>query len=170
MPPQALAEWVKLVSELGTFVSLAIAIALFLTTKRKEQSERRKEQSEREYTAYHALDEKYCDYLKLVVERPQLDLYSTPLNTPPNLKPEEQIQESATFEILVCLMERAFLMYRDQPSDLRRAQWNGWDAYIKEWCERANFRRLWRGVGNQFDARFVAYMGDLVKSATAKNG
>jgi hypothetical protein len=56
------------------------------------------------------------------VEHPRLDLYSTPLNDPPNLTPEERIKESATFEILVCLMERAFLMYRGQSSRLRKAR------------------------------------------------
>lgn len=161
-PPNALAEWVKLVSGLGTFLSIAIAFAVFAWTRRKERRDR-------EYAAYHALDEKYCDYLKLLVEHPRLDLYSTPLNNPPNLTPDEKIQESATFEILVCLMERAFLMYRGQSSALRKAQWKGWKAYIKEWCQRENFRRLWREVGNQFDARFVKYMTDLVEKATPKN-
>jgi hypothetical protein len=158
MPPQALAEWVKLGSEFGTFISLAIAIVVFWMTKQKERLER-------EYAAYHALDEKYSDYLKQVVEHPHLDLYSTPLKNAPNLKPEEKIQESATFEMLVCLMERAFLMYRNQSSKLRQAQWDGWEAYIKEWCQRENFRRLWREVGKEFDAGFVEYMGQLVDSA-----
>jgi hypothetical protein len=67
--------------------------------------------------------------------------------------------------MLVCLMERAFLMYRNQSSELRRAQWDGWDAYIKEWCRRANFRRLWGEVGKEVDAGFVKYMGELVEAA-----
>lgn len=158
-PPKDLQAWVQLGSEFGTFVSIAIALAVFWMTKHKEQFER-------EYAAYNALDEKYCDYLRLVVQYPQLDLYSIALVNPPGLTPDEKIKESATFEILVCLMERAFLMYRNQRSALRKAQWEGWEAYIKEWCQRENFRRLWLAVGNQFDAGFVKCMDKLVAESS----
>ncbi len=156
MDPSAVAEWVKIVSGLGTFTSVAVAIAVFLSTKRKERLER-------EAGAYTSLDEKYVDYLKLVVEHPELDLASRALASPPRLTPEQQTQERAIFEILVCLMERAFLMYRDKSPEFRDEQWDGWDAYIKGWCQRENFRRLWRELGYEFDRGFMEYIGKLTR-------
>ena len=148
MPISAVAAWVKIISGLGTFASVAVAIVVFTWTKRKECQDR-------EAAAYTSLDEKYVEYLKLVVEHPQLDLASRPLKNPPSLTREQQAQERAVFEILVCLMERAFLMYRDLPE----GQWQGWDAYLKGWCQRENFRRLWGELGYEFDQGFMDYIG-----------
>ena len=54
-------------------------------------------------------------------------------------------------------------MYRDQATKLKKAQWSGWDAYIREWSARANFRWAWRAIeGEQFDTDFVAYVDSLI--------
>jgi hypothetical protein len=154
------AEWIQLLSNLGTVVGILIAIVVFLNEKRKERSER-------EYAAYHSLDEKYIEYLELCVDHPELDTYFIPLRKKIELTPEQDIQQCAMLEILICLLERAFLLYRDQSSTIRKVQWQGWDGYIRDWCERENFRRLWGTLGQQFDQSFVDYVTPLVRTTVS---
>jgi hypothetical protein len=133
-------------------VSVWVAIASFW-------SEKRRERREREYGTYHALDEKYSEYLTLCAARPELDLYFVPHPSPPALDPAQHIAQLAQFEILVSLFERAFLMYQDHPSRVRATQWEGWERCLREWVRRPIFGLLWQRIGSaQFDQEFVAYM------------
>ncbi|MCI0521881.1 MAG: hypothetical protein L0Z70_16675 [Chloroflexi bacterium] len=125
--------------------------------------EKRRERLEREYGTYNALDEKYIEYLRWVVEHPRLDLYYLPLEQPVVLTPEEKIQQYAMFETLVSLLERAFLMYRDQSNRIKQKQWAGWNDYMEDWCKRDNFRALWEILGVQFDGDFEKHMRALME-------
>ncbi len=151
-------DWMGVASQFATVAGIAIAIAVFLNEKRKERLER-------EYGAYHSLDEKYIDYLNLCLRHPELDVYFRPLKPAPRLTPEQEIQQSAILEILICLLERAFLLYRNQSSQVRRAQWEGWDEYIRDWCQRENFRHLWPTLGEQFDQGFLDYVNERMRAA-----
>ena len=86
-----IAEWVKAISGLGTFASVAVAIVVFMWTKRKERLDR---------TA------------------------AVP-----------HVWESPGRPVA------------------------GWDTYLKGWCPRENFRRLWRELRYEFDKGFMDYIG-----------
>lgn len=150
-------EALQMLSHAATTLGVPIAIVLFLNEKRKERRER-------EYGTYHALDEKYLQYLELCVEHPELDLYYLPLSAPKELTPAQQIKQYALFEILVTLMERAYLMYRDQSSDIKRRQFEGWNMYMTDWSRRKNFRALWQILGHQFDTEFTSHMATAMAS------
>lgn len=132
---------------------LGIPAALFVYIQ-----EKRRERIEREYGTYHALDEKYIEYLGLCLQYPELDMYGLPLEDKAALTPQQAIQQYALFEILVSILERAFLMYRDQSTRVKRTQWSGWQEFIADWCARQNFRALWKLLGEGYDREFVAYM------------
>lgn len=149
-------QFFEFLSYVATALGIPIAIFAYLKAK---SSERR----EREYETYHALDEKYLDYLQLCVENPKLDLYYLPLEQEVALSPDEKIQQYAMCEILIALLERAFLMYRDQATEIKKRQWDGWNAYMHDWAKRQNFRELWSELGEQFDADFVRYMNSIIK-------
>jgi len=155
-------EWLSILSNAATIVAVPIAVLVYVNEKRKERRER-------EYGTYNALDDKYIEYLQLCITHPRLNLYSTGLPVPAELTPEELIERDAMFEILISILERAYLMYRDQTNDVKKAQWDGWNTYMKDWTDRADFRDLWNRLGYQFDADFSNHMRSLIDSPGASS-
>jgi hypothetical protein len=153
---QTVKDLLDILSSLATILGIPIAILLFYNEKRRERKDR-------EYGTYNALDDKYIDYLRLCLDNPDLDVFDIPLAHKGELTVEQERREMALLGILISILERAFLMYRDQSTKLKKSQWIGWDAYVREWSARANFRRAWKLIeGEQFDADFVAYLNMLI--------
>jgi hypothetical protein len=147
------ADWL---ADVATVLGVPTALVVFVNEKRRERRDR-------EYGTYDALDDKYREYLLLCLENPELDLYDVPLDESPELDPPTRIRQAAMFDVLVSLLERAFLMYRDQSSSVKRRQWQGWVEYMEAYADNPTFVRLWdlRGIG--FDVDFVAYMNDVIR-------
>jgi hypothetical protein len=70
--------------------------------------------------------------------------------------------------MLFSIFERAYLLYSDQASALKKKQWIGWDSYIKSYCERENFLKAWKISGSTFDTDFEKYMRENIKNSTKK--
>lgn len=157
MNNHALMEFLQVLSYLSGIIGIPLAILVYWNNKRKERKER-------EYETYHSIDEKYVIYLQLCVQNPELDLYYIPLEEEVHLTAEQKIKQYALFEILVSLMERAFFMYSDKNSKIKESQWVGWDNFIRIWCKRENFRRIWKMVGKDFDENFYAYIEGIMKN------
>ena len=104
---------VQVISQAIVALGIPIALFTYLNSKRRERREQ-------EYSAYHALDEKYGQYLEMCVRYPKLDMYHLPLDREVVLSHEERIQQYALCEILISLMERAYVMYRDRPTPFAR--------------------------------------------------
>jgi hypothetical protein len=64
--------------------------------------------------------------------------------------------------ILISILERAFLMYQEQSSQVQSRQWEGREGYMKDFCTRENFRNAWPELGPQFDTQFVGFMDQLI--------
>lgn len=122
----------------------------------------RKEQQDREYGTYNALDARYIDFLELCFNNPHLDIFDIQDHQSVELSPIQKKQELVAFSILFSILERAFLMYSDQASEVKRRQWSGWRDYIEDFCERTNFREAWESCGEQFDVSFVVYVTDVL--------
>ena len=152
----------ELLAHAATALGIPFALVAYLKAKRRERREQ-------EYNAYHALDEKYVEYLQLCIQHPRLDMYYIPVESSDViLSPEEKIQQYALCDILISLLERAYLMYRDQSTPIARSQWEGsWSAYMRTWAKRETFRRLWDELGNQFDDNFVNYMNATIRTEMA---
>lgn len=153
----SLTELLNALADAATVLGIPIAIILFVNEKRRERRER-------EYGTYHALDEKWTDFLKLCMQYPEFDLYDLPLGRKIRLSPEQRIRQFAMFEILLSLLERAFLMYRDQSNRIKKAQWAGWNEYMHDYAERETFRRLWQLRGKEYDEEFMKHMNAIVAS------
>lgn len=138
---------VKLVQVIG----IPVGIILYFLNKRKERLER-------EYGTYNALDEKYIDYLKLCLDNPDLDGADIPKTETVPLTEAQRYRELVMFSILLSIMERAFLMYKDKSENVRQAQWRGWESYIRTWCTRPNFANALPKIEAQFDEDFIAYL------------
>ena len=146
--------------KLAQLVGIPVGIVLYVINKRRERLER-------EYGTYNALDEKYVDYLALCMSHPDLDVGDIPRRDAKELNAEQQHREEVMFSILIAIMERAYLMYKDKSGAVRQAQLKGWDSYIRDWCGRRNFAAALPLLKQQFDADFCGYLDATVASLGA---
>jgi hypothetical protein len=149
-------NYLQAVAHVVTIGGFPAAIALFMYEKHKERRER-------EYGTYNALDEKYIHFLELCLDKPDLDILDLPHERPKKPTPNRPKREQILYLILISILERAFLMYHDQSSEVKARQWEGWEAYMKDFCARKNFRNAWPDLGPQFDTKFVRFMDDLIE-------
>lgn len=140
----------ELISYIVTAFGLPLAIFSFIWQQRKERENE-------EEAVYQTLSDAYTDFLKLVMQNPDLKLRSQCKIIDLNDEQLERIH--VIFEILISLFERAYLLaYEDNMSGKQRRRWASWDDYMREWCERDDFKlklpRLLQGE----DPDFAAYI------------
>ena len=123
----------------------------------------RKEIRDREYGTYDALDQKYLDFQKFCFDNPNLDIFDIADKQPKVLTPQEEKQEMIAFIMLYKLFERAFLMYRNQSSGIKKKQWIGWQSYIDDYLERTNFQKYLPNMLGQYDIEFDKYIYNRIQ-------
>ena len=80
---------------------------------------------------------------------------------------EQERKEQIIFSILVSMLERAYLMHKDQSTKVMKAQFAGWEQYMRAWSSRENFRRSWNHPGfdpQTYDESFYKYMNSMVEA------
>lgn len=142
-----LEHW-ELLSYIVTVFGLPLAIFSFIWQQRKERENEEEE-------VYQLLSDAYTDFLKLVMQNPDLKLRSHSEIT--DLTEEQRERIHVMFEILISLFERAYLLaYEDNMTGKQLRRWASWDDYMREWCERDDFRfslpRLLHGEDPDFSA------------------
>lgn len=135
-----------------TVIAFPFAIFLFLY-------EQRKERDNEDEAAYQSLQDAYNDFLKIVLDNPDLQLRSA--QAAPNLTPEQRERKLIIFEMLISLFERAYIVaYQPDLSGVALRRWNSWYDYMREWCGREDFRsqlpHLLRGEDPDFSAYICA--------------
>ena len=83
-----------------TVIGLPLAIGVFLLEQRRE---RRNEEDE----VYQLLSDAYNDFLRVAIDNPDLHLRSNAVT--PDLSPEQQERMLLIFDMLISLLERAYL-------------------------------------------------------------
>jgi hypothetical protein len=154
-----------MLANLASLFGIPLAIIIFVNEKEKERRDR-------EYGTYDALDNKWLEFLQLCIQNPELDLHlELPLERRIKLSSNDKIRQYAMFEILIALLERSFLMYRDQSNSIKKAQWKGWSEYMHAWVKRDTFRRLWVILMTKqyYDMEFMSYMNNLLLKTSSEN-
>ena len=129
----SLETW-ELLSYVVTVVGLPAAILAFLYEKRKERQAAEDE-------VHQLLSDNYQDFLKTALEYPDLQLFS-PEETP-ELSPEQKERMRIIFGVLISIFERAYvLIYERRMSREQTRRWMAWEDYMREWCQREDFRRM----------------------------
>jgi len=148
------ATW-ELLSYVVTVVGLPLAIVVFLLEQRKE---RRNE----EEAVYESISDNYQEFLRVVLEHPDLHLFS--MTRTPALTEEQQERMMVIFSMLISLFERAYMLLYDDdaPSDKQR-RWHSWEDYMREWCAREDFRDALDTLLAGEDPDFCAYIRALVE-------
>ncbi len=143
----------ELLSYIVTVFGLPLAITSFVWQQRKERENEDEE-------VYQLLSDAYTDFLKLVMENPDLKLRSQCGITELSEEQRERIQ--VMFEILISLFERAYLLaYEENMSGKQLRRWASWDDYMREWCERDDFKNMLPRLLHGEDPDFAAYIRKL---------
>jgi hypothetical protein len=140
----------ELLSYVVTVVGLPFAITAYLLDQRKER------ENEEEAT-WQQLSDAYIDFLEVVLAHPDLKLRSHAAT--PDLTDEQRERMWVIFDMLVSLFERAYLLvYEPAMSEKKRRRWHSWEDYMRDWCQRQDFRERLPELLRGEDADFAAYI------------
>jgi len=110
------------------------------------------------------LSDAYIDFLKVVIDNSDLQLRVKTAVT--NLNAEQLERKRVIFDMLISLFERAYLLaYEDDMNEKQRRLWHSWEDYMREWCQREDFRRILPELVCGEDPDFAAYITRLAQSA-----
>ncbi len=143
----------ELTSYIVTVFGLPLGIFAFIWQQRKERENE-------EEAVYQLLSDAYTDFLKLVMQNPDLKLHSqATLN---DLTEEQRERTNVIFKILIALFERAYLLAYDEKMSAKQARrWASWVDYMREWCERDDFKYTMPRLLQGEDAEFAAYIQQI---------
>lgn len=140
-----MADKLQLAANWATTIGIFLAIVVFIV-------DRIRERRQRELDTYRDLSAKYFDYLQLILNHPEVSTMETEWSR--KLSPEGTVQQTIVIQISVNVIETAYFMYEGHRSSFRRAQWNGWHVYLKDWCAHPAFVAAWPEVIDQYDLNF----------------
>jgi len=149
----------ELLSYIVTAIGLPLAIIAFLYEQKKERDNEEEE-------VYQLLSDNYQDFLKIALDNPDLRLFSA--QRTPELSTEQRERMLIIFNMLISLFERAYLLlYENKMSSKQARRWESWADYMREWCQREDFRTLLPTLLHGEDPEFVEYIRAL---AGTQNG
>jgi len=142
-----------------TVFGLPFAIFLFLYEQRRERDSEDEE-------AYQLLQNAYNDFLKIVLDNPDLQLRSTAKRL--DLNDEQRERKLIIFEMLIALFERAYIVsYEPDLKGVALRRWNSWNDYMHEWCRREDFCNQLPQLLSGEDPDFAAYIGRIAEQETS---
>jgi len=143
----------ELLSYIVTVIGLPMAILVFAMEKRKER------QNE-EDAVYESISEKYQEFLRVVLDHPDLHLFS--MTKTPALSEDQTERMMVAFSMLIALFERAYvLLYEEGLKGAKLRRWRSWEDYMHEWCAREDFRDVLDTLLLGEDPEFGAYIRTL---------
>ena len=144
----------EMLSYIVTVVGLPLAILVFLYEQRKERDNEDEE-------VFQLLSDNYQDFLKVTLANPDLRLFSA--EKTPELTEEQEERMFIIFSMLISLFERAYLLlYEDDMTPKKLRRWRSWEDYMREWCQREDFRATLDIQLHGEDPDFVKYLRELV--------
>lgn len=152
-------DLMELASYLVTVVALPFAIIVFVWEQRRERANEEEE-------IYLKLSDDYSRFMELVLKNSDLKLRS---NATADLTEEQIDRRLALYSILVSLFERAYLLVYEEKMDRKQLRmWRSWEDFMREWCERADFRSALPGLLHGEDPDFVSEMQKLAADAASR--
>ena len=143
----------EVASYVVTVIGLPLAIGIFFYEQRRE---RRNEEDE----VYQLLSDAYNDFLKVVIDNPDLRLRSQ--QATPDLNAEQQERMLVIFDMLISLLERAYLTaWSADMTPAQKRRWNSWEDFIREWIRRDDFYLRLPVLLKGEDPEFAAYVRAL---------
>jgi len=145
----------ELLSYIVTVIALPVAVSFFIL-------EQRKERANEEEAIWQQLSDAYIDFLKVVIDNADLQLRTKTAVS--NLNAEQLERRRVIFDMLISLFERAYLLaYEEDMNEKQRRLWHSWEDYMREWCQREDFRRILPELVCGEDPDFAAYITRLAQ-------
>lgn len=113
--------------------------------------ERRKDRQERTFRAYDAMGDQWTQFLWRCLDHQSLGLVALGISEDTGHDPEDLY----LYSLLIQLLNRAYVTYRNEPESIRDDRYRGWDAYMDALARQDGFRRAWRLLGNGYDTQFA---------------
>ena len=149
----------EIASFVVTVVGLPVAIVIFIYQARRERANEEEQE-------YQLLNDAYNEFLRVVLEHPDLHLRSN--LTTPDLTPDQEERMLVIFDMLISLFERAYLVaYAPEMPPAMARRWNSWEDFMREWCRRENFRARLPQLLKGEDPEFSAYIRRLAAEEQA---
>jgi ribosomal protein S18 acetylase RimI-like enzyme len=143
--------------------ALPFAIGVFIYEQRRERQNEEEE-------LFQRLSDEYRDFLKLVLDNPDLHLLRREA-AKTDWSEEQRERRLAIFGILVSLFENAYLVVYDDADDSKgRRLWQSWEDYMREWLRRSDFRDALPVLLEGEDEAFTAYIQALARHEAARGG
>ena len=150
--------------ELTSFVvtSLGLPLALFIFFYQQ-----RRERANEEDEVYQLLANGYIDFLKVVLENPDLHLATGP--STPDLTPDQRERMMLILDMLMSIFERAYLTaWHPRMNAAQQRRWNVWEDFMRDWLRRDDFYLEMETLLRGEDPDFAAYMRKLAAEERAK--
>ncbi len=148
-------------SYLVTIIGLPFALWVFIV-------ERRKERLNDDEEVYLQLADDYENFLKLVLEHPDLRLMTQSQPSTPFTADHIERRE-VLFEILISIFERSYiLVYETTMSRQTTRLWQTWEDYMRAWCRRRDFRDLLPKLLEGEDPDFQAHIRRIALEETQR--
>jgi len=126
--------------------------------------EQRKERRHEEEAVYESISDNYQAFLRVVLEHPDLHLFS--MTKTPELTPEQNERMQIIFSMLISLFERAYLLLYEEGDDTeKKRRWHSWEDFMREWCSREDFRDALDFLLLGEDEGFCHYIRALAKES-----
>ena len=149
----------EIASYIVTVLGLPILIFIFVYEQRKERENEEEE-------SYQLLSDAYNDFMKLVLENPDLKLRSRTAMM--NLTEEQKERTLTLFDILISLFERAYLLvYEPNMKEKQLRRWKTWEDFMRDWCRRDDFRAALPQLLRGEDPEFADYIRRLAQEESS---
>jgi len=143
----------ELASFMVTVIGLPVAIGVFLYEQRRERANEENE-------VYQLLANAYNDFLKVVLDNPDLHLFTRAAT--PDLSPEQTERMLVIHNMLMSLFERAYLTaWQPRMNATEQRRWNVWEDFMREWIHNDDFHAHMEELLRGEDPEFAAYIRKL---------
>ncbi len=146
----------EVASYVVTALGLPLAIFIFLYDQRKERAIDEAE-------VYQLLNNSYNEFLKVVLDNP--DLHLATRQSTPDLSSEQQERMLVIFDMLMSLFEQAYLIaWQPSMAEAQRRRWAVWEDFMRDWIRRDDFFAHVDSLLLGEDPDFAVYFRRLVAS------
>ena len=145
-------DCLQLIANLVIILSVPITIHKYFENLKSEQIKN-------DYNIYNDLDNKYIDFLKMCIDKPNLNIFEIDYE---NIKTIEERQELTSYAILMATFERSYYICVIKSLGVPNENWIVWSSLIDRYCEKENFVKSWSILKYIWDPRFVEYMDSRI--------
>jgi hypothetical protein len=143
--------------ELASYIVTALGLPLALFVFFFEQ---RKERANEEDEVYQMLSDAYTEFLKVVLDNPDLHLATRAAT--PDLNPDQRERMLVILDMLMSLFERAYLTaWHPNMNPTQQRRWNVWEDFMRDWLRRDDFYGQMESLLLGEDPDFAAYIRRL---------